>query len=198
MVDVETLSNPDHTNTSAIIAIGAVQFNPLTGEIGKEFMCKVDLQSSIDLGLEISADTLRWWIQPERIEVFRELLSKGIHINHAFTLLTQFLAEVAGYKSGLSKETLEEAIHTLHLWGRSPRFDLTILQQAQSLAQIKVMWDPKKELDVRTIEWLNPAIKKGHDVQAQGNGTYYTHDPLLDAKHQIKYVSAIYQSVKPN
>jgi hypothetical protein len=193
MVDIETLSNPNSTVTSAILAIAAVQFNPQTGELGREFRVNVDLQSCIDAGLEVNADTLAWWINQKDPEVLRSLFKNTIHISQALLEFNNWLRLLAAdlFNSGdRSKE--------FRLWGRSPRFDLGVMQQAYTKLNILPAWDFKLELDVRTIEWLRPAVKNAFDDSAKERGEYYTHDPMKDCKHQIKYVSAIIAASKYN
>jgi len=59
MLDLETMSSkPD----APIVAIGAVFFEPSTGEIGAEFEEIIDLRSSSQYG-KIEADTVLWWMK---------------------------------------------------------------------------------------------------------------------------------------
>lgn len=59
MVDLESMGVG---NNPALIQIAAVQFDINTGEIGNIFDMKIDLQSSLDAGLEISAGTVKFWM----------------------------------------------------------------------------------------------------------------------------------------
>jgi len=56
MIDLETMGTGPN---SLVIAIGAVFFEPETGELGEEFYINIDWQSGIDAGLEMNADTVR-------------------------------------------------------------------------------------------------------------------------------------------
>lgn len=60
MLDLETMSNKGN---AAIVSIGAVAFEPSTGELGPEFYLTVDLVSCEKLGLHIDADTVLWWMK---------------------------------------------------------------------------------------------------------------------------------------
>ena len=60
MLDLETMGTKSN---SAIISIGAVEFNIQTGETGREFYRNISLQSCIDIGLKVDADTIMWWMQ---------------------------------------------------------------------------------------------------------------------------------------
>jgi DNA polymerase III epsilon subunit-like protein len=68
MLDLETLGNKSN---SAILSIGAVEFDLETGETGREFYQRIDLQSCIDKGLIINGSTFYWWITQN--ECFRFL-----------------------------------------------------------------------------------------------------------------------------
>ena len=59
MVDIETMGIKSNF---AIISIGAVEFKIETGETGKEFYRNVTLKSSVELGLNVDADTVMWWM----------------------------------------------------------------------------------------------------------------------------------------
>ena len=58
MLDLETMGNGPR---AAIVSIGAVFFDPLTGELGAEFEAAIDLRSSAKSG-EIDPDTVLWWL----------------------------------------------------------------------------------------------------------------------------------------
>jgi len=47
MLDLETMGRKSN---SALVSIGAVEFNLETGETGKEFYEVIDLQSCLDVG----------------------------------------------------------------------------------------------------------------------------------------------------
>ncbi|MFM9673750.1 3'-5' exonuclease, partial [Streptomyces galilaeus] len=59
MLDLETMGQG---NNAAIVAIGAVFFEPTTGEIGDTFYRKIDLESAAQYG-EIDPNTVLWWLK---------------------------------------------------------------------------------------------------------------------------------------
>ena len=69
MLDIETMGN---RSTSAIIQIGAVQFDPYTGEVGGAFERNVDLTSAILKGCTVDEGTMKWW-SGQSIEAQRAL-----------------------------------------------------------------------------------------------------------------------------
>lgn len=76
MVDLETMSSSSH---AAIIAIGAVRFEPLGPQVLEPpeapkpvgvlndtfYYANVSLESSMAAGLEVNADTIMWWLKQD-------------------------------------------------------------------------------------------------------------------------------------
>ena len=58
MVDLETMGMG--SSCAAIVAMGAVFFNPTTGETGAAFYQAVDLSSSMSAGGTVNGETIKW------------------------------------------------------------------------------------------------------------------------------------------
>ncbi|EJE0690466.1 3'-5' exoribonuclease, partial [Salmonella enterica subsp. enterica serovar Newport] len=71
MIDLETMDNKP---TAAITAIGAVLFNPETGEMGETFYRRISLTSSVDYDCTMGADTVLWWLR-QSIEAKSEIIN---------------------------------------------------------------------------------------------------------------------------
>lgn len=169
-IDIETMG---HKPGSAIIAIGAAQFDLKTGEVGKKFYVNISLQSCIDAGLSMDASTVLWWM--DQSDEARESLKK-----------MQVSLEVALN----SFEAWMEDINSIdcEIWANSPSFDLNLLDFAFNKLGIKTPWFYWQERDCRTLVALNPELKKQiiNDLP---------HDALSDCLYQIKYCTAIYNSI---
>jgi len=63
MIDLETMGN---VKNSAIVSIGAVEFNIENGDIGEEFYAVVNLQSCLDKGMVVNGDTIYWWLNQDK------------------------------------------------------------------------------------------------------------------------------------
>lgn len=63
MLDIETLGT---SHDAVITQIGALYFDPHTGEIGDTFLRNIDIDNSIEEGHKISADSLVWWLAQPR------------------------------------------------------------------------------------------------------------------------------------
>lgn len=59
MIDLESIGVE---TDAALTQISAVQFNPFTGQMGSEFNRVIDLKSSLDAGLSISAGSIKFWL----------------------------------------------------------------------------------------------------------------------------------------
>lgn len=168
MVDIETMGNMSH---SAIVSVGAVRFDLETGEIGEKFYMNVDLQSCLDAGLIINADTLMWWLNQNKA-ARNKIIEKGHPLSKALFSLSAFV-------------TKDDQV-----WGNSARFDLGILSDAFNTLKIPIPWDFRKERCVRTLVSFAPEIKEKEP------NTGVAHDALADCVFQISYCSKIYKKLK--
>lgn len=172
MVDIETMStNPG----AALLSIGAVEFNMATGETGQEFYKNVDLQSSIDLGLDIEAKTIMWWLKQSGEARHKLAETRGELIYNVLVDFGNFIEKCGG------KE--------VEIWGNGPTFDITNLIVPYKKLSIDIPWNFSKERCVRTLVSQAPIIKS----MTKFNGV--AHDALADCHHQIKYCSATYRKI---
>lgn len=164
MVDLETMGNKSN---SAIVSIGAVEFNIENGETGREFYKVVDLQSCLDMGLKVNAGTIYWWLKQS--DAARErICQKGEHIS-------KVLVDFAIW--------MDDCVKDIKFWGNGARFDIGILEDAYIACSLKTPWYFRSEMDVRTLVAFKPDIKES----AIFNGV--EHDPIDDCKFQIEYCS---------
>ena len=174
MLDLETLGT---VPGSVILSMGACFFDPFTGKIGKEFFRAIDIDSSIESGMQIDGGTLEWWLRDNP-----EALKATIDVE--------------------SKETLEEAliaffnfcdtdgqIAKVRLWANDPSFDTAMIMYACKQTKIPYQLKFWNNRDVRTIVGLYPSnLFKDYKINNQRIGY---HTALADAIYQAKYVSYI-------
>ncbi|MGO2306000.1 MAG: 3'-5' exonuclease [Providencia sp.] len=178
MVDLETMSNKGN---AAIVSIGAVAFEPSTGEIGPTFYTVVDLKSCERAGLHIDADTVLWWMK-QSAEARAAIVADG---DDLFITLLSF--------GVFSREVLTDDVQ---VWGNGVDFDNVILRNAYGAVGLDPFWKFYNNRDVRTIVELgrNAGIDPKKTLQFEGE----QHNALADAIHQAKYVSIIHQHlIKP-
>ncbi|HBN0686703.1 TPA: 3'-5' exoribonuclease, partial [Escherichia coli] len=83
MIDLETMGkNPD----APIISIGAIFFDPQTGDMGPEFSKTIDLETA---GGVIDRDTIKWWLKQSR-EAQSAIMTDEIPLDDALLQLREF------------------------------------------------------------------------------------------------------------
>ncbi|WP_097505211.1 exonuclease [Escherichia coli] len=176
MIDLETMGkNPD----APIISIGAIFFDPQTGDMGPEFSKTIDLETA---GGVIDRDTIKWWLKQSR-EAQSALLTDEIPLDDALLQLREFIDENSGE-------------FFVQVWGNGANFDNVILRRSYERQGIPCPWRYCNDRDVRTIVELGKAIDFDARTAIPFEGE--RHNALDDARHQAKYVSAIWQKLIPN
>ena len=182
MVDMETMGNsPD----APIVSIGAVFFDPSTGNTGAEFYQVVSLESSMSFGMKPDASTIQWWLKQSSEARSAILVDEAMGLLEPLELLADFIAENAANGS-----------HTVQLWGNGCSFDNVILRRAYALTDTPFTVPFWNDRDVRTMVELGKSvgINPRFDIPFEGE----MHNALSDARHQVKYVSAIWQRLTAN
>ncbi|EES4311774.1 exonuclease [Escherichia coli] len=176
MIDLETMGkNPD----APIISIGAIFFDPQTGDMGPEFSKTIDLETA---GGVIDRDTIKWWLKQSR-EVQSAIMTDEIPLDDALLQLREFIDENSGE-------------FFVQVWGNGANFDNTILRRSYERQGIPCPWRYYNDRDVRTIVELGKAIDFDARTAIPFEGE--RHNALDDARYQAKYVSAIWQKLIPN
>ncbi|EEY7568712.1 exonuclease [Escherichia coli] len=176
MIDLETMGkNPD----AAVISIGAIFFDPQTGDIGPEFSKTIDLDTA---GGVIDRDTVKWWLKQSR-EAQSAILADEIPLDDALLQLREFIDENSGE-------------FFVQVWGNGTSFDNVILRRSYERQGIPCPWRYHNDRDVRTIVELGKTIDFDARTVIPFEGV--RHNALDDARHQAKYVSAIWQKLIPN
>ncbi|EHF8088328.1 exonuclease [Escherichia coli] len=176
MIDLETMEkNPD----APIISIGAIFFDPQTGDVGPEFSKTIDLETA---GGVIDRDTIKWWLKQSR-EAQSAIMTDEIPLDDALLQLREFIDENSGE-------------FFVQVWGNGANFDNTILRRSYERQGITCPWRYYNDRDVRTIVELGKAIDFDARTAIPFEGE--RHNALDDARYQAKYVSAIWQKLIPS
>ncbi|EGA9263337.1 exonuclease [Escherichia coli] len=176
MIDLETMGkNPD----APIASIGAVFFDPQTGEQGPEFSKIIDMGTC---GGTVDISTIEWWLQRSG-EARAAILADRIPLDDALLQLREFIDENSGE-------------FFVQVWGNGANFDNVILRRSYERQEIPCPWRYTNDRDVRTIVALGLVM----DFDARSVITFEgeRHNALHDARYQAKYVSAIWQKLFPN
>ncbi|EFE2276705.1 exonuclease, partial [Escherichia coli] len=173
MIDLETMGkNPD----APIISIGAIFFDPQTGDMGPEFSKTIDLETA---GGVIDRDTIKWWLKQSR-EAQSAIMTDEIPLDDALLQLREFIDENSGE-------------FFVQVWGNGANFDNTILRRSYERQGIPCPWRYYNDRDVRTIVELGKAIDFDARTAIPFEGE--RHNALDDARYQAKYVSVIWQKL---
>ena len=176
MIDLETMGkNPD----APIISIGAIFFDPQTGDMGPEFIKTIDLETA---GGVIDRDTIKWWFKQSR-EAQSAIMTDEIPLDDALLQLREFIDENSGE-------------FFVQVWGNGANFDNTILRRSYERQGIPCPWRYYNDRDVRTIVELGKAIDFDARTAIPFEGE--RHNALDDARYQAKYVSVIWQKLIPS
>lgn len=181
MVDLETMGNKSN---APIVSIGAVFFNPHTGNTGAEFYTAVSLESSMLLGGVPDAGTIIWWLKQSPEARSAIAIADTITLIDALELFSDFISENS------------DAGPDVQVWGNGASFDNVILRSSYDRANIECPWKFWNDRDVRTMTELGKdiGINPRYDIPFDGD----MHNALSDARHQVKYVSAIWQKLTNN
>ncbi len=168
MVDLETFgSRPG----SVIASIGAVAFDPVTGEMGATFTSVVDPASCTALGLTMDADTVIWWLKQG--ESARAALTNG-----GGALLPDALRAFNLYW---------KLVGGTHFWGHGGNFDDPMLAAAYHAAGLTPPWRYSASRCTRTIFDLAGVSPD------RAEGVHHT--ALDDARAQALAVIAAYRKL---
>ena len=138
MIDLETMGkNPD----APIISIGAIFFDPQTGDMGPEFSKTIDLDTA---GGVIDRDVIKWWLKQSR-EAQSAIMTDEIPLDDALLQLREFIDENSGE-------------FFVQVWGNGANFDNVILRRSYERQGIPCPWRYCNDRDVRTIVELGKAI----------------------------------------
>lgn len=160
MIDIETYGTAPG---SVILSIGAVFFDPNTGELGAEFYKTIDRKSSKKFGLTTDPKTVSWWLEQDE-KIRERLFIDAAPLNVVLAAFSMWL------KANCPKSK--------YPWGNSARFDLGLLDAAYTAVGSQPVWAYWNEMCYRTIMNLVPSAKGPKPTEA--------HDPIVDCKYQIE------------
>ncbi len=180
MIDLETMGNKPN---APIVAIGAVFFDPQSGELGAEFYLAVDLTSAMSQGATPDGDTILWWLNQSAEARAAICTDDTKNIAEALSELSSFIS------------LNSDSPRYLKVWGNGASFDNVILRSAYEHAGHTCPWQFWNDSDVRTMVMLGKQL--GFDPKRDMPFDGVAYNALADARHQVKYVSAIWQQILP-
>jgi len=174
MIDLETLG----TDPSApIVVIGAVFFDPKTGELGEEFSATIDFESACEKRTP-DASAIKWWLK-QSDDARTKVLRGNQTMWQALSGLSMFIHDNSDVKK-------------VKPWGNGATFDISMIENCFKCYGMTAPWKFWNIRDVRTVVELGEAVGITKDM-VEFEGT--PHVALDDAKHQARYVSLMIQGL---
>jgi hypothetical protein len=170
-----------------VLSIGVVEFFPdrwtpqSTEEdlIGKKFYSTFNLQSQIDQGRTISADTLGWWMN-QGSEARRAAFMKGQEapqVSEVLLLLNDFIRQFPT---------------PVALWGNGAAFDNVILTNLYNQFKIGPAYRFTSDSCYRTLKGLIPGVEPGKRVGVHHNAL---DDAIFQAMHACALLNVLNSSL---
>lgn len=174
MIDIETMGKAAN---AAIIAIGAVEFDPMTGETGEEFEYHIDWEDAFSKGA-VDIDTIKWWMgQSDEARTYA--IQDGFPLQTVLLLLAEFIKAANGND-------------VVTVWSNGSIFDLKILEVTYANLGVEAPWGFRAVNDCRTVERLVEGFVTRDNIDRDG----LHHGALDDAKYQVKYISEMYAAIR--
>ncbi len=172
-VDIETLGTKPG---SAIISLGAVVFDPLTGQLGESFY--TSFNATCMIGFTTDKGTIDWW--KEQSEQAKAMLSMN-----NMSLEAGLDSFYLWWKDIESDCALGDYAR---FWAKPPSFDEVLLDAAYKIVGIKTPWHYRAPRCVRTI--LDIAGIEERPMEG------IPHYALADAVHQAQVVIDCYKALR--
>lgn len=172
MLDLETMGD---TSYSSIVAIGAVEFNIITGETGREFYEIVDLESCLQAGLTVTGSTIMWWLQQNHEARMNLVYQSKVSLYVALSRFQMFM---------------QDCPPDIEIWSKPPRFDMSILANAYHKLNFKIPWNHRNERCVRTLISL---ARNDDFTEIEFGGS--PHNVIEDCYHQIHICKTIFNDL---
>lgn len=154
MIDIETLAT---RNDAAIIQIGAVAFDPKTGEVGPSMLVSVDENFyEGETAFHVCEKTQAWWAGQKEAK-------KSLQINKVGTIYIA-MDRLREFFEGLGDDFViaKKRSNSSRVWANPPQFDLSILRYAASKAygdDNALPWEYWQETDLRTLQHVLGYVK---------------------------------------
>jgi hypothetical protein len=171
MVDLETWGT---CPGSMIRSVGAVFFDPETGQLGNEFYCNVQEASCKKLKMTKDAATVEWWADPKNALANKQLSVDPLPIIEVMERFEKFFVEGRGR----------------WFWSQGLNFDDPLLAWIFRAVGRKQPWKFHEGQDTRTIY----RVAGFNSYAVKRPGTY--HNALDDAKHQVVCVSMAHKKLR--
>jgi hypothetical protein len=172
MVDLETWGT---SPGSMIRSLGAVFFDPETGQLGDEFYCNITETSCKKLKMYKEEGTVAFWAKPEHALANKQLSEGQLPIEEVVEKFAVFFGRGGRW-----------------FWSQGANFDEPLLSWVYRALGKKQPWRFHEAQDTRTIYRVSGL----NTFSIKRQGTY--HNALADCKHQVLCVSMGHKKLRGN
>lgn len=182
MLDLETMGTG---NNAAIVAIGAVAFDPSDYIVRPTdplyaFYAPVSLESSVAAGLTIDVSTILWWMKQSE-EARRSTFESSC---------PSTLRVALGLFSFWAAPHISKTGDSFGLWGNGATFDNVVIRSAFKAVDLPVPWSFRQDKCYRTLVNLLPESRR---PKFEPYGT--AHNALDDAIAQARHLQKVYKEL---
>lgn len=168
MIDLESFGTDV---TSAVVALGAVEFDLTAGTLGAEFYQTASLIDNVNNHRTVDPATVLWWMK-QSDETRRE-------VTRPDGPLALLLVKFQQYLEGINIRPL------IRIWGNSPAFDNAMMSHCYATFKMEQPWEWWNDRDFRTFAWIYRSIDRERPPEGQA------HNALVDAKYQAMHLITI-------
>lgn len=164
MIDLETLGQ---RAGCAILAIGAVAFDPATGQIGESFYNVVNTRSCCErYKLHKDEATLQWWRgqSDDARKVLEEAANSQLGLEGALSLFTAWMKQFPPFQ--------------VQVWSNGADFDLPILVHCYAAVGKEAPWKFWNSRCHRTLKTLGKAKKRPASHNALQDAVDQAHEAM--------------------
>lgn len=178
MIDLETLGTKPG---AVLLSIGAVAFDPFTGDMFETYYKSININSSINLGMHVDGDTMAWWMAADRTQSARSAAFAG----------EELLPVVLGEFTDFLNTVMNPATDGLYLWGHGAAFDPVLLEAAFDHCQLETPWKFYNVRDTRTLFDLARVRVERNEAEHH----HALHDAVAQAK--AAHLAYVALGIKP-
>ena len=176
MLSLNTVGKGDN---AALVSIGAVFFDPIENTVGAEFYQPILLENAVKFG-HMDISEIEWWMQQSDTVRAVFIADDRMHLEDALVEFSDWISQV-------------DEFDERRVWSNGATLHSVILANAYTATGIQKPWPSYGDRDVTTIVELGRELRR---INPKLSLPFVGHmvNSLHDARHQAKYVSAIYQA----
>jgi hypothetical protein len=172
MLDIESCGD-------VVLSIGAVHFDPHTGQTLHEFEVVLSVEDQIQRGLQMSGGAFFWWLKQS--EAARFAIT-----NHApGTFPGDAISDLRTFVWNRYDETYS---NDPFVWAYPTSFDLPLIHRLAQAYQVRTPWKWTQTMDARTL-WQLAIAKDKAAAEIEAIDDPDRHTALSDARRQAGWVA---------